>query len=82
MLEPGLFEYLDKQARRSLKQPRVPFGGMQLVLCGDYFQLPPVSKDRNSEKAEFIFELPLYQAMDIFNVELRQVFRQKDQEFV
>ena len=85
MLEPGLFTFLDRQARRSRDQQRdLPFGGVQLILIGDYFQLPPVSteKGRSVDRVEFVFELPLYTSMGFLNVELQQVFRQKDREFV
>ncbi|CUS12476.1 unnamed protein product [Tuber aestivum] len=52
MLSPDLFEKLSvigQHARHVNGHPvEAPFGGMQLVMCGDFFQLPPVEKD--SEK--------------------------------
>lgn len=43
MLDPELFEKIDKIARIVRKNP-FPFGGIQMILCGDWFQLEPVRK--------------------------------------
>ena len=43
MLDSGFFAKLETMARY-LREDRRPFGGIQLVICGDFFQLPPVSK--------------------------------------
>lgn len=45
MLPHRIFDKLDKIFRRVRGKLDTPFGGMQLVLCGDFFQLPPVQKD-------------------------------------
>ena len=82
MIEPELFVYLDKKAQKSRKNKSL-FGGVQLILVGDFFQLPPVVSD---EAIHFVFQLPLYQRLfDTQNgvsVELTQVFRQRDKNFV
>jgi len=47
---------LDYIAREVRGQPMQPFGGIQLILCGDFFQLPPV-------KAKLMaFESPVWNA--------------------
>ncbi len=43
MLEGGFFDKLESVARRVRGDER-PFGGIQLILCGDFLQLPPVVK--------------------------------------
>lgn len=43
MLSGDLFEKLEFIAR-SIRKNALPFGGIQIILCGDFFQLPPVSK--------------------------------------
>jgi ATP-dependent DNA helicase PIF1 len=45
MLSPDLFDKLDAIAKAVRKSER-PFGGVQLILCGDFFQLPPVTKGK------------------------------------
>jgi uracil-DNA glycosylase len=44
MMTPDFLEKLDLVARRVRRRPAVRFGGLQLVLAGDFCQLPPVSK--------------------------------------
>jgi len=53
MLTPELLELLDKNARKHL-QVEKPFGGIQVLFCGDFFQLPPVGSDR------LAFESPVW----------------------
>jgi ATP-dependent DNA helicase PIF1 len=43
MIDPGFFGKLDLIARALRRSPNVPFGGMQVVMAGDFFQLPPVA---------------------------------------
>jgi ATP-dependent DNA helicase PIF1 len=55
MLGMKYFELLDKVARAARKCDK-PFGGLQLVVCGDYMQLPPVN-------AQYVFNSQLYKEM-------------------
>ena len=43
MIDGIMFEKLEEMAR-ILRNSFKPFGGLQLILCGDFFQLPPVSR--------------------------------------
>ena len=52
-----------------------PFGGIQLVLCGDFLQLPPVSP-RDGPVAKFCFEAEAWDDCIAERFELREVFRQ------
>ena len=57
-----------------------PFGGIQLILCGDFFQLPPVAK---GDKIRYCFEAPCWKELFESNrddgiVVLDVVFRQKE----
>jgi len=49
MLSPELFEKIEKIARIIRCNP-APFGGIQVILCGDWFQLEPVREKKISEK--------------------------------
>ena len=83
MMTPDLFEKLDaigKRVRNSLK----PWGGIQLILCGDYFQLPPVVKGISGETAgtgRFAFESPVWAASSLMPVVLNKIERQTDESF-
>ena len=78
MLTPTLLEYLDSVGRQIRKKPEQPFGGIQLVLVGDFYQLPPVSHD--SEKT-FAFESNLWPTLIKKNIVLTEILRQKDPIF-
>ncbi|KAL4516704.1 hypothetical protein Ndes2437A_g00830 [Nannochloris sp. 'desiccata'] len=57
-----------------------PFGGIQLILSGDFHQLPPVVKDQLTRK--FTFESESWQRCIQASVQLTQVFRQNDSDFI
>ncbi|KAI0923745.1 hypothetical protein AcV5_010527 [Taiwanofungus camphoratus] len=78
MVEGELF---DKLARvGSLMRKRIePFGGIQVIVTGDFFQLPPVTKGGS---VKFAFEAELWSQTIKKTFNLTQVFRQKDPEFV
>ena len=79
MLDGAVFDKLECLARR-LAGSEAPFGGIQLVLCGDFFQLPPVA--RHGERCTFLFEAQCWARVVGTTVVLRQVFRQSDGAFV
>jgi|UniRef100_A0A6C0BAF2 ATP-dependent DNA helicase PIF1 len=72
MLSLSLFERLNELGQTIRKSKR-PFGGIQLLFCGDFYQLPPVNES-------FCFESPLWKPM-FHCVQLIQNFRQQDDAF-
>ncbi|GAA5849249.1 hypothetical protein JCM8547_006492 [Rhodosporidiobolus lusitaniae] len=68
-----------KGTGRNANAPGRPFGGIQLVVTGDFFQLPPVTK---GVTPTFAFEAKAWQECIDHTVNLTQVFRQKDTEFI
>lgn len=64
---------------RFFKRNDEPFGGMQIVLCGDFFQLPPIS--RAGEEASFVFHSSVWRDMDLKICYLHEQFRQSDEVF-
>lgn len=60
MLAPDLFDQLEAVARQVRKR-REPFGGLQLILCGDFLQLPPVEDDASQPGGwSFCFQTPAW----------------------
>ncbi|KAK3744053.1 hypothetical protein QZH41_011930, partial [Actinostola sp. cb2023] len=82
MLSRSLFEKLDFVATSVRQVLDVPYGGMQLVLCGDVFQLPPVTSLFSSTKDEFSFQSPLWQEVIVIHIALTTIHRQKDEELI
>lgn len=80
MVSADIFEKLDAIARAVRKQPNVPFGGIQLVLCGDFLQLPPVSKDPSSLR--FCFEAKNWNACLDLQFQFLKIYRQQNTDLV
>ena len=76
MIGSALFEKLDFVARGT-RQSSQPFGGIQLLLAGDFSQLPPVSKE-SGVKQKYCFHSPLWKKCLDFGVELTSVYRQNE----
>jgi ATP-dependent DNA helicase PIF1 len=62
---------------RMLRRSEQPFGGIQLVITGDFFQLPPVPD--YGREAKFTFEAQSWNRCITHTIKLSNVFRQKDQ---
>ncbi|KAL7292091.1 hypothetical protein TKK_0014365 [Trichogramma kaykai] len=75
-------DYFDKieTIARFVRNSEKPFGGIQLILCGDFFQLPPVSK--RDEQSKFCFQSKAWASCIQMNFELRKVHRQTDPQFI
>ncbi|GAA6009624.1 hypothetical protein JCM11491_001037 [Sporobolomyces phaffii] len=69
---------LKKRGGKSTVATAKPFGGIQLVVTGDFFQLPPVTKGTPT----FAFEAKSWKSSIDHTVNLTQVFRQKDTSFI
>ena len=78
MLTAELLEKLNEIGQRMRRRFDKPFGGIQLLLVGDFFQLPPVVKDA---KAVFAFESRLWPTIVDATIELKEIHRQKDPVF-
>ncbi|XP_076042584.1 ATP-dependent DNA helicase PIF1-like isoform X2 [Oratosquilla oratoria] len=79
MVDGAFFEKLEGVAR-AVRGNDKPFGGIQLILCGDFLQLPPVTKP--GEKRIFCFQTLAWSRCISLNMELKQVRRQDDDEFI
>lgn len=72
-----LIEWICRQMKRSEK----PFGGMQIILCGDFFQLPPVSRGEVLE-SEFAYKAESFLASKFTVCYLSEQHRQKDNVYL
>ncbi len=75
MLDYQRFDLLDKVCR-GFKQVDAPFGGMQIILSGDFFQLPPITK--NTKEFCFISKSKVWNNMDLKVCYLQEQHRQED----
>jgi len=82
MMSKKLFEILDS-ALRIVKKVESPFGGVQIIFTGDFFQLPPICSTKDIESGQFAFESERWKST--FRMEnhivLKQIFRQSDTEY-
>ena len=79
MMTPTLLELLDQVGRAVRKCHAKPFGGLQIVFVGDFYQLPPVC--RAGEKMTFAFESPIWKQVVERTCLLTTIHRQKDPVF-
>lgn len=79
MMTPELFDKLDAVGRRIRRRADKPWGGLQLVVCGDFFQLPPVSP--GAALGRFAFDAPAWTAAQFAPVVLTRIERQTDSAF-
>ena len=86
MLRADLLDAIDYRLRKVRRNP-APFGGVQLLLIGDLFQLPPVAVAEEEEELKkyydsmFFFESKALKKTFYITVELDKVFRQENEEF-
>ena len=71
-----LVDRLCKELRGSLE----PFGGLQVIVVGDFFQLPPVT--RGGERAQFAYEARVWPAAQFIICYLSEQHRQEDSNFL
>jgi ATP-dependent DNA helicase PIF1 len=79
MMSLKLFETLDAIGK-SVRKDRRPFGGLQLVFSGDFYQLPPVGDKDDPDTSKFCFESEFW--FTTFSrqnhIQLQKIFRQND----
>ena len=78
MVDGDLFDKLE-QIARNIRNNGHPFGGIQLVITGDFFQLPPVPE--KNAIAKFAFDAATWNTCIEHTILLTHVFRQKDPAF-
>ena len=87
MVRADIIDFIDKVLRVYTRTPE-PFGGKQLLLVGDIYQLEPVLKDEDRQllqpfyPSSYFFNAKVWQQMPIVSIELRKVYRQSDDRFI
>ena len=87
MVRADIIDFIDKVLRAYTRNPE-PFGGKQLLLVGDIYQLEPVLKDEDRQLLQpfypsaYFFNAKVWQVMPIVSIELRKVYRQTDDNFI
>lgn len=76
MLDAKTFDYID-EVLRNMRDGSKPFGGIQVLLFGDFFQLPPVEKESG-----FCFNSKTWQALNLKTIFLEKIYRQNDETFI
>lgn len=82
MMSLKVFNVLNEIAKRA-QFNSTPFGGIQVVFVGDFYQLPPVSSQEDVDSEKFCFESPLWSQLFPLNnvVLLKTIFRQDDPKY-
>jgi ATP-dependent DNA helicase PIF1 len=88
MVRADMMDMMDHFLRRA-RGRQVPFGGVQMLLFGDPYQLPPVVREeevadylQRTYGGYFFFDTPGYRQARITKIELDQVYRQSDPTFI
>jgi len=66
---------------QAFKQSDLPFGGIQVVLCGDFFQLPPINTTKE-KSSDFVYKSKIWNLMNIKVCYLEEQYRQDDKKFL
>ena len=88
MVRADLLDYFDKFLRLNRGEPKMAFGGVQIVFVGDLYQLPPVVRREEESMFSKAYATPYFFSARIFSeisfkfIELDVVHRQKDLEFL
>ena len=87
MVRADIIDFIDKVLRIYTRHDE-PIGGKQLLLVGDIYQLEPVVKEEDRQllapfyASSYFFNAKVWQQMQLVSIELRKVYRQKDDRFI
>ena len=88
MVRADVIDFIDKVLRVYSQNMREPFGGKQLLLVGDIFQLEPVVKEDDRQLLQpfypslFFFDAKVFRQVQPVAIELKTVYRQTDPSFI
>ncbi len=79
MISSEVFTILDR-VFKAVRENDLPMGGIQIILFGDFLQLPPVNRD--SQNHNFCFTSKVWHELKFESFVLEQSFRQNDETFI
>ena len=88
MVRADIIDFIDRVLRIYCRNMREPFGGKQLLLVGDIYQLEPVIREEERQlllpfyKSNFFFDARVFREMQLVSIELTKVYRQTDPIFI
>ncbi|GAB3646186.1 helix-turn-helix domain-containing protein [Echinicola sediminis] len=88
MLRADVLDAIDYRMKSARRNFREPFGGAQVLLIGDLYQLPPIVREQEWPvlhqfyKSMHFFEARVLQGSGLVYLELDKIFRQQDETFI
>ncbi len=88
MVRADMLDVIDRILKVFRKKPYLPFGGVQIILIGDTFQLPPIADNEQWSilsqfyKTPFFFSSKIIEQNTPLYIELKKIYRQNEQEFI
>src|SRR5574344_1560311 len=88
MVRADIIDFIDKVLRIYSRNMREPFGGKQLLLVGDIYQLEPVVKEDDRKllrpyyPSKYFFDAKIFRTFQLISIELKKVYRQSDPLFI
>ncbi|MBB6682458.1 AAA family ATPase [Aequorivita sp. 609] len=88
MVRADMLDVIDRILKVFRKKPYLPFGGVQVILIGDTFQLPPIADNEQWSilsqfyKTPFFFSSKIIEQNTPLYIELKKIYRQNEQEFI
>ena len=88
MVRADIIDFVDKVLRIYSRNMREPFGGKQLLLVGDVYQLEPVVREEDRQflrpfyPSAYFFDAHVFREFQLVSIELRKVYRQSDPTFI
>ncbi|CAD5250364.1 Helicase [Imperialibacter sp. EC-SDR9] len=88
MVRADMLDAIDQILRHFRRRFHEPFGGVQVLLIGDLYQLPPVVQDHEwtlleeHYKSPFFFDAHVMSEASVLRIELQKIYRQTEKDFI
>ncbi len=88
MVRCDVMDMMNVVLQHARQEHHLPFGGVQVVMIGDLYQLSPVIKDEEWQhmkhyyNSSYFFDSGVYPSTNTINIELDKIYRQQDENFI